>query len=403
MKNKIIKTLKIILALILLWAIGFILMIRFTDGAVTNGDEIIFGYDETNKRFQFFEKKIFELSGIDGPYVINNKIIRVDKNKKITEESILSDTLLIRVDNETHDSFYVTLKKEYKNPNWGYEQPEKLIAISDIEGNFNGFSSFLQKNGVIDEQFNWRFGNGHLVLLGDFVDRGYNVTPTLWLIYKLEAEAEKKGGKVHFILGNHEIMNIHGDFRYARSKYKKLAQVIGKSDDPKTNYRTLFAKNTELGKWMRSKNIAEKIGKYIFVHAGISPRILGYDIPFSEINNLLRENIDKDLYSKPGGNENANFVMGRESPYWYRGLATDYKYYDKITEPELDKILKHYDGQKIIIGHTIVEDITTDFNGKLIKIDLKHGKEKKSGKTKGLLIENSIEFSINDLSKKKKL
>ena len=43
------------------------------------------------------------------------------------------------------------------------------------------------------------------------------------------------------------------------------------------------------------------------------------------------------------------------------------------------------------------------FNGKIIRIDLEHGKTKNSGKTKGLLIENGIEYKIDDLGNKEKL
>jgi hypothetical protein len=33
-------------------------------------------------------------------------------------------------------------------------------------------------------------------LNGDFVDRGENVTQVLWLIYKIENQAQKQGGKL---------------------------------------------------------------------------------------------------------------------------------------------------------------------------------------------------------------
>jgi hypothetical protein len=84
----------------------------------------------------------------------------------------------------------------------------KLIAISDIEGNFMAFTETAAANGVIDTNFNWTFGEGHLVLTGDFFDRGTQVTEVLWLIYSLEEKAKDAGGYVHYILGNHEIMNL---------------------------------------------------------------------------------------------------------------------------------------------------------------------------------------------------
>jgi len=99
--------------------------------------------------------------------------------------------------------FHFGLMKTHKIQLSEYPVPEKILAVSDIEGNFQGFRLILEGSGVMDKDYNWTFGTGHLVLVGDYFDRGLNVTETLWLIYKLEQEAEKVGGKVHFILGNH--------------------------------------------------------------------------------------------------------------------------------------------------------------------------------------------------------
>ncbi|MBT8183414.1 MAG: hypothetical protein KJN76_01130 [Eudoraea sp.] len=56
--------------------------------------------------------------------------------------------------------------------------------------------------------------------------------------------------------------------------------------------------------------------------------------------------------------------------------------------------------KKIVVGHTVVKNISTAYGGKLIMIDILHGHKKFSGKTKGLLIENGQEFVIDDLGNK---
>ncbi|MDR1610949.1 MAG: hypothetical protein LBS08_05525, partial [Candidatus Symbiothrix sp.] len=43
---------------------------------------------------------------------------------------------------------------------------------------------------------------------------------------------------------------------------------------------------------------------------------------------------------------------------------------------------------------------TYDFNYKVLRIDVKHGKTKFSGKTLGILIENSAIYKINDWGEK---
>ena len=93
---------------------------------------------------------------------------------------------------------------------------DQVIAESDdlvnIEGNYYSFVNLLIGNKITDNNLNWIYGTGQLVLNGDMVDRGEYVTQVLWLIYKLEQEASAAGGHVHFILGNHEAMNLEGNF-----------------------------------------------------------------------------------------------------------------------------------------------------------------------------------------------
>lgn len=398
------KILKWFVGIIILLILTAVILVRFTDGSISGGGKTILGYDEEKERFQIWEKKTYNLNGIDGPYIIDNQLYEVTKEDKFQQRTInRKDALLVIVNNADNDPFTVTLNDSIRFQPDNYQMPEKLIVMSDIEGNFDGFSSFLINNRVIDKNFNWIYGNGHLLLNGDFVDRGENVTQVLWLIYKLEQEAIKQNGKVHYILGNHEIMNFQGNASYANKKYKRVAQLISKNDSLDVATQYLYSDKTELGKWLRSKNVIEKIGNYIFVHAGLSPDILKYKVSISKINKIVRENWDKNLYDEDENNRVENFLTGKKGIYWYRGLAQDYKYYDKVKEKELNEVLKFYQADKIVFGHSVMEDITKEFNGKTINTDVKHGQEKNSEKTKGLLIENGIEYKLDGKGTKTKL
>lgn len=343
----------------------------------------------------------FGLDGVDGPYIVNDTLYRVSAdNTFIMERGFRKDSLVVRANNASEDEFYLSLNSNYEIPESNYAMPEKLVVFSDIEGNFNAFSSFLQAHKIIDENFNWIFGGHHLVLLGDIVDRGQNVTQTLWLIYKLEQQASLVGGKVHFILGNHEIMNFHGDYRYNRSKYIKVAQKISGEEDRATALKYLYSGHTELGKWMATKNVIEKIGNYTFVHAGLSPELLDYKLSLEEINNRVRsrfhyENTIKDTVT--------DFLYSARGPFWFRGLVLDKLPHNAIKGVDLKRILSYYNAKKIVVGHTLVEEISTGYQGKVIMMDVPHGSEKFSGKTKGLLIEGKNEYVLDDLGNKKKL
>ena len=272
-----------------------------------------------------------------------------------------------------------------------YSLPEKMLAVSDIEGNFHGFRLILEGAGVIDNNFNWTFGNGHLVLVGDFFDRGLNVTETLWLIYKLEQEAESAGGKVHFILGNHEIMNLYGNTKYVRNKYTENAELL---NEP---YINLFNEYTELGRWLRTKNVIEKIGNIIFTHGGISPDLANSGFTLEEINQTARENIGKrsdSISTETGKLVNSSKV----GPFWYRGLVNK-----EVSKDEMNQILLYAEAEKIIVGHSIVDEITPLYDNTVIAIDLDHAEDLGQNHLFALLIENGDFYVIDNFGVKKKL
>ncbi|UZR97910.1 metallophosphoesterase [Chondrinema litorale] len=290
-----------------------------------------------------------------------------------------------------NSQFEVPIRKDFAIEKSAFEMPEKLIAISDIEGNFEAFSNFLKGTGVINSQYKWTYGNGHLVLLGDFFDRGKYVNECLWLIYKLEEEAKQAGGKVHFILGNHEVMNLIGAyndkaFKYVNGKFWANAEILD------LEYKKWYLPNTELGRWLRSKNTIEKIGDILFVHGGLSPDMFTQNYSINQINEIVRNGIDKNMEDHSLIEQ---LVLRNKGPLWYRGLAKE-----EIEESVLDQILLKYNGQKVIIGHSIVDEISTFYHNKVIDIDLHHSD---NDLTTGLMISKSGYFVIDSIGETQKL
>lgn len=356
-----------------------------------------------------------KLNGVDGPYVFSDSLFYVDKNDVFHSKEVDSNrTITVETSCELLPKFLVSLKDSIFIEEEQYETPTKLIAISDIEGNFTGFYSLLLANKVIDKNANWIFGNGHLVLNGDFFDRGREVLQVLWLIYSLESQAISHEGKVHYILGNHEIMNLYGDVSYNDFKYLEIAKRISKQNDWDKGLRYLYSEKSELGKWLRSKNIVEKIGDNIFVHGGLNTFHSRGKYTINELNNISRK-----YYGIVPKEENVKSDRDRpilssiDAPYWDRRLNFDLQYKilfklngidaKETTQSELDSILSFYKAEKIIIGHCVVNDISTGYNNKVIKIDVKHGQKINSGKTKGLLIENGAFYKVDDNKNKEKL
>ena len=90
---------------------------------------------------------------------------------------------------------------------------ERIVAIGDIHGNYDGFVSILQRAGLVDRDTHWIGGETTLVQTGDIFDRGLGVFKVLDLLMRLEGEAAAAGGQVIVLLGNHEGMNLTGFYR----------------------------------------------------------------------------------------------------------------------------------------------------------------------------------------------
>lgn len=335
----------------------------------------------------------------DGPYITYSR-------DSIIKQTVLGNAVtrrayeynenipLLSHTDDSRSTFTITLKKEYKQEPSEYKQPEKLFVLSDIEGNFEAFRKLLQAGNVIDEQYNWTYGRGHLVFLGDMFDRGKQVTECLWLIHSLEEKAKAAGGYVHFILGNHEIMNLNGDERYVNQKYKYNSEMIGMQN------RELYNESSELGRWLRSKNIMEKVGNLLFVHGGISREVNNLDTSLEEMNDLARSYILKGSLTKGNANSRMNILRSSDaSPFWNRG------YYLKDgkgrTSPSVvDSTLQKFNVSKIITGHTIVaHTVSSHYDGKVINTDTKHAE----GDSEALIIENNRYYKMGDNGKREML
>lgn len=355
------------------------------------------GYAFFNSTAVNKDKPAVGATQLDGPYVLyrNEKIHTkyiVEENgvKLVKTDSVLlaqkADVSLTVLTDEPGKTFTVKLKKELNNEKAEFNKVSKQFVISDIEGNFGAFRKLLQANGVIDENFNWTFGNGHLVLTGDFVDRGNQQTEVLWLIYSLEEKANAAGGHVHFVLGNHEIMNMNGDLRYLHGKYNEGDSLMNE------HHMTLYGENSEIGRWLRTKNVVEKVGHILYAHAGISQEVNTIDIGVSKINKLARPFYPDTTYKYP--NLETDILFGDQGPFWYRGY-----YYGavKASKEQVDSTLSLFKVKHIATGHTVIADtISMLYGGKVINTDVHHAK----GHTEGLLIENGKYYRVKQTGEK---
>ncbi len=287
----------------------------------------------------------------DGPYVF------------ISNDSLI-EKLIVNGKIESRFMGFYSESKPFTNELTAYKTNSKIAALSDIHGQLDLAVKIFKNNGIIDQNSNWSFGNGQLVIVGDLFDRGDKVTELLWFVYHLEKQAAEQGGKVHVLLGNHEYMIMQNDIRFVNRKYGLTSRLLGKS------YVNLFDNSTLLGKWLRSKATVIKINDNVFVHGGISEKFIKYNADLDKTNNqmrqsLLEENNDVDRDSIYGKYFDSN------GPIWYRGY-----FLDSLKNSNIKSVLRTLKAKHVVVGHTSQTKIESLFKGKILAVDssIKNGK-----------------------------
>jgi hypothetical protein len=288
--------------------------------------------------------------------------------------------------------------------------PARVVAVADVHGGFQPFVSILTAAGLIDARHRWSGGNAVLVQTGDVTDRGAGVREALDLLMALEKEAAAAGGKVHMLLGNHEVMNMAGDTRDVSPE--ALGSLGGEA-----GYRAAFGRDGKYGKWLRTKPMLLNLDGTVFMHAGINldystesldelnarvrreiaewdegrrwleqRNLIKPSTPFLEIVLAARSEIDRvnaimaeKKHLPPEVRRDAGIVLpvaniGSSSlfqgngPLWFRGFAT---WTDEEGAARMAAVLKHHRVNRFVTGHSTQASglINERFGGSLFLID----------------------------------
>lgn len=259
-----------------------------------------------------------------------------------------------------------------------------VFIVADTHGEYEILVELLQSQRIIDAELRWTYGTGHLVFLGDVFDRGSNQMEILWLTYKLEHEALQAGGGTHLLLGNHEAIVLQGDERYLHPKYLETAKAFGAE-----KYADLFAAETLLGQWLRSKAAVLKFNRTLLVHGGISPDLVNQDISLDDINRAVRDAL---AGQEDSGEGIRKFVTGTKGPLWYRGYFPMRGNPPEADSADIDHASRHFGVDRILVGHTPVPTVTALYEGRVIAVQVYLERDKETGEAiiEGVVLQDGI-------------
>ena len=303
-----------------------------------NGDRIRITYDEyikkVNQKQKGGDRSCESLLGnLHKDSILFSKYNYFTKNKEIrkkcysTSKKLNIDGKICCVDKELFTDLDIKknvleyFKNTYRISNSIIQEPCiiddpdcKLYIIGDMEGNvFMLYQWFLTK-GFINEKLEWIHDNKNIYIVqcGDQVDgirfensitsdNDIDVSVLLFMDYMNYISKNH----VFSIIGNHEWMNVHGDFRYV------------KENDNMANRLFFFKYRELLCKIIRRRNFVIRINNCIISHAGISyenieaykkitNRIFTVDAFIRDINNEV--------------NKPENYVMSGEKRIIYNNV-----------------------------------------------------------------------------------
>ena len=243
-----------------------------------------------------------------------------------------------------------------------FRMPEKICVIGDIHADYEAFIFTLKKSGMVNNKLEWVGRKTYLVIIGDLVDgktrvgswKGDSDMKVVSLVEKLMVSAKKKGGMVIVLLGNHEFMNIRGNFTY--SGVGGIREMGGENGRKK-----YFA--TKFKKFGKGCYLAVKIGDWVFCHAGIPPEIsLLYTIP--ELNKLSVRYFNNLL--KPDEERNFFEIISGDN-----GILTNREFgIDPVNCNRLNITLNNLKSKHMVVGHTVQTMINSVCNTKLWRVDV---------------------------------
>lgn len=245
---------------------------------------------------------------------------------------------------------------------------ERVVAIGDLHGDLKAARRALQLAGAIDASDRWVGGKLVVVQTGDVLDRGDDDRAVSALLEKEQAAAQKSGGALYRLNGNHEVMNVQGDFRYvSENGFKAYANEprtgrpeIVELPEEKRGRAEAFLPGGREARKLAALPAVWLVGDTVFAHGGVEPKHIRYGI----------DRINRELSAwMRGAASLPKHLANDHTPFWTRT-------YGESPAPEavcavLDEVLSSLKAARLVVGHTPQKSgITFDCNRKLARIDV---------------------------------
>jgi len=336
-----------------------------------------------------------------------------------------------------------------EEPQYEWSGIDRVVVVGDVHGSYDNLEALLRSAGLIDDELQWTGGNDHFVSVGDLLDRLPDERKVLDLLMRLEGQAAAAGGRVHVLLGNHELMNLVRELRdvssgsyatFAEEETPKerraaerayLKRRSGATDFDQRYPAGYFARLRAFepagnyGQWLVELPAIIKINDAVYVHGGLTEEVA--EIGLEGINRQVRDELRDHLNARErlemrevvDSTMQFGELLDAAEGYVGRGRtrrgadallsaaatflalpdslmfgADGPLWYrgnslenERLERGRMTQTLELLDADKLVVGHSATQDnnITSRFDGRLYRVD--HGMYTGDGAS-GLVFEN---------------
>lgn len=249
-----------------------------------------------------------------------------------------------------------------------FPAPERLVAIGDLHGDLEATRRVLRLVGAIDAEDRWIGGSLVVVQTGDQLDRGDDERAILELLTRIEGEARAAGGALHVLNGNHEAMNVQGDFRYVtaqgRTAFDDAEPRSPFADRFPSGWRGragAFLPGGQYAKLLAERDVVVVVGDTVFAHAGVRPAHVDHGI--GKLNAETRAWMRGSLGHPP------RLMVDPEGPVWTRVYGDETL--DERACATLSEALGKLGVRRMVVGHTVQRrGVTSACDDRVWRIDV---------------------------------
>lgn len=150
------------------------------------------------------------------------------------------------------------------------DRADEIFAIGDAHSDFKRLARAMAGAGIIEspvdkpEDAKWSAGHAVLVTTGDMIDKGPRALDVLRLLKWVRSEAQRAGGNVVILAGNHEAEFL------ANPGAPKGREFAGQLTRAHINPAEVGACKGEFGEFLCSLSFAARVGDWFFSHGGNS-------------------------------------------------------------------------------------------------------------------------------------